>query len=68
MALADEMYMSDGNISLFLSRHGNNVERCFWVTKMRRQAFSMKIVPMSIGRGGIEVFPDAVPYSLSTEE
>lgn len=62
--MTDEMYMSDGNISLFLSRAGNNVERCFWVTKMRRQAFSMKIVPMSIGVGGIEVFPDAVPYSL----
>ncbi len=64
MPLTDEMYMSDGNINLFLSRMGNNVERCFWVTKMRRQAFSMKIVPMSIGRGGIEVYPDAVPYSL----
>jgi KaiC/GvpD/RAD55 family RecA-like ATPase len=68
MPLTDEMYMSDGNISLFLSRMGNNVERCFWVTKMRRQAFSMKIVPMSIGRGGIEVYPDAVPYSLSSEQ
>jgi KaiC/GvpD/RAD55 family RecA-like ATPase len=67
MRLTDEMYMSDGNISLFLSRIGNNVERCFWVTKMRRQAFSMKIVPMSIGKGGIEVYPDAVPYSLSAE-
>lgn len=67
MPLTDEMYMSDGNISLFFSRTGNSVERCFWVTKMRRQAFSMKIVPMSIGKGGIEVYPDAVPYSLSTE-
>jgi KaiC/GvpD/RAD55 family RecA-like ATPase len=67
MPLSDEMYMSDGNISLFLSRMGNSVERCFWVTKMRRQAFSMKIVPMSIGKGGIEVYPDAVPYSLSSE-
>ena len=65
MPLTEEMFMSDGNISLFLSRSGNNVERCFWVTKMRRQPFSMKIVPMGIGRGGIEVFPDAVPYSLT---
>ncbi|HTX43532.1 MAG TPA: ATPase domain-containing protein [Methanocella sp.] len=65
MPLSDEMYMTDGNINLFLSRMGNSVERCFWVTKMRRQAFSMKIVPMSIGHGGIEVYPDAVPYSLS---
>jgi KaiC/GvpD/RAD55 family RecA-like ATPase len=68
MSLTDEMYMSDGNISLFLSRMGNTVERCFWVTKMRRQAFDMKIVPMSIGKGGIEVYPDAVPYSLSAEQ
>ena len=68
MPLTEEMFMSDGNISLFLSRAGNNVERCFWVTKMRRQAFSMKIVPMSIGRGGVEVFPDAVPYSLTAGE
>jgi KaiC/GvpD/RAD55 family RecA-like ATPase len=66
--LTEEMFMSDGNISLFISRAGNNVERCFWVTKMRRQAFSMKIVPMGIGRGGIEVFPDAVPYSLTAGE
>jgi KaiC/GvpD/RAD55 family RecA-like ATPase len=66
MALTEEMYMSDGIINMFLSRLGNSVERCFWVTKMRRQAFSMKIVPMSIGRGGIEVYPDAVPYSLTT--
>jgi len=64
MPLTEEMYMSDGNINLILSRMGNNVERCFRVTKMRRQAFSMKIVPMGIGRGGIEVFPEAVPYSL----
>ncbi len=68
MPLTGEMYMSDGNINLFLSRTGNSVERCFWVTKMRRQAFSMKIVPMSIGRGGIEVYPDAIPYSLQTEQ
>jgi KaiC/GvpD/RAD55 family RecA-like ATPase len=68
MSLTDEMYMSDGNISLFLSRMGNTVERCFWVTKMRRQSFDMKIVPMSIGKGGIEVYPDAVPYSLSSEQ
>ena len=68
MPLTEEMFMSDGNINLFLSRSGNNVERCFWVTKMRRQPFSMKIVPMGIGRGGIEVFPDAVPYSLTAGE
>jgi KaiC/GvpD/RAD55 family RecA-like ATPase len=68
MPLTEEMFMSDGNISLFLSRAGNTVERCFWVTKMRRQAFRMKIVPMGIARGGIEVFPDAVPYSLTGGE
>lgn len=67
MELTDEMFMSDGNINLFLSRAGNNVERCFWVTKMRRQSFNMKIVPMSIGIGGIEVYPEAIPYSLSPE-
>ncbi len=67
MPLTEEMYLSDGNINLFLSRMGNSVERCFWVTKMRRQAFNMKIVPMSIGQGGIEVYPDAVPYSLTAE-
>ncbi len=67
MPLMDEMYMTDGNMSLFISRAGSNVERCFWVTKMRRQAFNMKIVPMSIGKGGVEVYPDAVPYSLSPE-
>lgn len=67
MHLTEEMYMSDGNMSLFISRLGSNVERCFWVTKMRRQAFDMKIVPMSIGKGGIEVYADAVPYSLQAE-
>jgi KaiC/GvpD/RAD55 family RecA-like ATPase len=67
MHLTDEMYMSDGNVNLFISRTGSNIERCFWVTKMRRQPFSMKIVPMSIGKGGIEVYPDAIPYSLAAE-
>src|SRR5271157_151049 len=67
MTLTDEMYMTDGNMSLFIVRSGSNVERCFWVTKMRRQEFSMKIVPMSIGKGGIEVFQDAVPYALSAD-
>lgn len=67
MSLTDEMYMSDGIMSLFMARAGSSVERCFWVTKMRRQAFNMKIVPMSLGVGGIEVYPDAVPYALSQE-
>jgi KaiC/GvpD/RAD55 family RecA-like ATPase len=68
MPLTEETYLSDGNMSLFFSRLGSNVERCFWVTKMRRQDFSMKIVPMSIGRGGIEVYADAIPYSLAARE
>jgi KaiC/GvpD/RAD55 family RecA-like ATPase len=68
VSLAEETYLSDGSMSLFFSRLGSNVERCFWVTKMRRQDFSMKIVPMGIGKGGIEVYADAIPYSLASKE
>lgn len=64
MHLTEEMYLTDGNISLFLSRTGNTVERCFWATKMRCQEINMNIVPMSIGKGGIEVYEDSIPYSL----
>lgn len=64
--LSDEMYLTDGNINMFISRLGNSVERCFWVTKMRRQEFNMNIVPMYVGKGGIEVYADAIPYSLTT--
>jgi KaiC/GvpD/RAD55 family RecA-like ATPase len=67
LPLTEEMYLSDGNMFLFISRLGNSVERCFWVTKMRRQDFNMNIVPMSIGKGGIEVYADAIPYSLSSD-
>ncbi|MCD1295377.1 ATPase [Methanocella sp. CWC-04] len=67
LPLTEEMYLSDGNIFLFMSRLGNNVERCFWVTKMRRQDFNMNIVPMGIGKGGIEVYADSIPYSLEVE-
>ena len=66
--LAEETYLSDGSMSLFFSRLGSNVERCFRVTKMRRQEFSTKIVPMSVGKGGIEVYADAIPYSLASKE
>lgn len=68
MPLTEESYLSDGNISLFMSRLGNMVERCFWVTKMRRQDFVMNIVPMSVGKGGVQVYPDAIPYSLTTDD
>jgi KaiC/GvpD/RAD55 family RecA-like ATPase len=65
MRLTEEMYLTDGNITLFLSRVGYTVERCFWVTKMRCQDINTNIVPMSIGRGGIEVFAGSIPYSLT---
>lgn len=64
MRLTEEMYFTDGNISLFFSRLGNTVERCFWVTKMRCQEIDMNIVPMGIGKGGIEVYARSIPYSL----
>jgi KaiC/GvpD/RAD55 family RecA-like ATPase len=66
MRLTEEMYFTDGNISLFFSRLGNTVERCFWVTKMRCQEIDMSIVPMSIGKGGIEVYARSIPYSLGS--
>jgi KaiC/GvpD/RAD55 family RecA-like ATPase len=66
MRLTEEMYLTDGNISLFLSRVGNMVERCFWVTKMRCQDIDTNIVPMTIGKGGIEVFAGSIPYSLAS--
>jgi KaiC/GvpD/RAD55 family RecA-like ATPase len=62
MRLTEEMYFTDGNISLFFSRLGNTVERCFWVTKMRCQEIDMNIMPMSIGKGGIEVYARSIPY------
>ena len=66
--LTEEMYLTDGNMSLFFSRLGSNVERCFWVTKMRRQDFGMKIVPMSIGKGGIEVYAEHPVLARLKEE
>lgn len=67
LSLTDETYLTDGNMNLFMSRLGNSVERCFWVTKMRRQDIDTRIVPMNIGKGGIEVYAASTPYSLALD-
>jgi KaiC/GvpD/RAD55 family RecA-like ATPase len=66
--MTEEMYLADGNITLFMSRMDNTVERCFWATKMRRQDINTNIVPMSIGRGGIVVHEGGIPYSLLSSQ
>ncbi len=57
-------FLFDGLIVLAKIRKGCSHERCLMVSKMRGQEHLLDIFPFKIKKGGIEVYPDQVPFSL----
>ena len=60
-------YLFDGIIRMIKVRKTNNFERCIYVSKMRGQEHSMDVVPFSIKKNGITIYPKEIPFSLLGE-
>ena len=59
-----EDFLFSGLIILTKVRKGSSFEHCLTVAKMRGQDHLINIYPFTIGKGGLEVFPDQIPFSL----
>ena len=59
-----EDFLFDGLIILTKIRKGASFERILNVSKMRGQDHLIDIYPFSIKKGGIEVYPNELPFSL----
>ena len=57
-------FLFDGVIVLTRIRKGSSFERVIHITKMRGQDHSLDIFPISIGKGGIEIHNNELPFSL----
>ena len=59
-----EDFLFEGLINLMMIRRGSSFERCIRVIKMRGQKHLIDIYPFQIKGGGIEIFPEQIPFSL----
>lgn len=59
-----EDFLFDGLIILTRIRKGSSFERVIHVAKMRGQDHSLDIYPLTIGKGGIEIHNQELPFSL----
>ena len=62
-----EDFLFDGLIFLIRVRKGASYERCLSIMKMRGQDHSTEIYPVSIGKDGIKVHPEEIPFALIEE-
>ncbi|HIG93636.1 TPA: hypothetical protein HA242_06165 [Candidatus Woesearchaeota archaeon] len=63
-----EHFLFDGVVFLTKVRVEASFERVLHVAKMRGQEHLMNIYPFTIGKGGITVYPDQLPFSLMNNE
>ncbi|MBS3168393.1 hypothetical protein J4216_04665 [Candidatus Woesearchaeota archaeon] len=63
-----EDFLFDSLIFLFKIRKGSSFERCLHVAKLRGKEHSLDIYPFKIGKGGIKVYTDQMPFSLIENE
>ncbi|MEK6863875.1 MAG: ATPase domain-containing protein [Nanoarchaeota archaeon] len=63
-----EDYLFDGLVILSLIRKGATYERVIQVAKMRGQNHMLNIFPLQIGKQGMTVFPNEVPFSLIEQD
>ncbi|MDI6737429.1 MAG: ATPase domain-containing protein [Nanoarchaeota archaeon] len=63
-----EDYLFDGLVLMSLVRKGASFDRVIQVAKMRGQNHMINIFPFQIGKGGITVFPNEVPFSLIEQD
>lgn len=61
-------FLFDGVIILTRVRKGATFERCITVPKMRGQDHLINIYPISIGRGGVKVLANEIPFSLMEKD
>lgn len=61
-------FLFDGIIILTRVRKGEIFERCITVPKMRSQDHSINVYPISIGKGGLKVLVNEIPFSLVEKE
>ena len=63
-----EDFLFEGLILTTRIRKQSSFERCLTVVKMRGQEHSTDIFPFSIGKGGLTVYPDQIPFSLIEQD
>ena len=63
-----EDFLFDGIIFLAKIRQEASFERVLHVAKMRGQEHLMNVYPVSVGEGGMKVYPDQLPFSLMGRE
>ena len=63
-----EDFLFDGLIILTKVRKSSSFEHCIMVAKMRGQDHLIDIFPLTIGKGGIKVFPKELPFSLIEQD
>jgi len=64
LQFSPEDFLFDGVIFLSKVRHESSFERVLHVSKLRGQEHKLNIYPFHIGKGGIEVYPNQLPFSL----
>lgn len=57
-------FLFEGLVILTKVRKANTYERCITIPKMRGQEHLLDIFPFSIGKGGININPKDIPFSL----
>lgn len=61
-------FLFEGLIILTRIRRNSSFERCIHVAKMRGQDHLIDIFPIKIEKGGVQVFPEQIPFSLVDKE
>lgn len=61
-------FLFEGFIIVTRVRKGAYFERILTIAKMRGQEHSLDVYPVSIGKGGVSVLTDQVPFSLVEKE
>ena len=68
LSFKPEDFMFDGIVFLTKVRQGSSFERVLHVGKMRGQDHLINLYPFFIGKGGIKVYPDQIPFSLAQKD
>ena len=61
-------FLFEGVIVLTKVRKSSSFERCLSVVKLRGQDHLIDIYPFAIKKGGIEIFPKEIPFSLIEQD
>lgn len=59
-----EDFIFEGLMVLSKTRKSSSFERCISIIKLRGQDHMLDIYPFTIKKGGVEIFPEELPFSL----